>query len=574
MKLIRLKITDPHGFRSLQPGFEYHFRREWELDRDDEFAPFICAGPNGSGKSNLLELLAAIFFHLDCKGLVNRPDLFEYNEETVPNGYREEIGSPDAFELEFYGKPFADFALATNEHYPRVLITKEIDKGPQYFILNGLKLDPHEPLQSQLVKKILPDFILAYSSGENEILSLSFFKMRFIHFDEYADFSRKNIGYSCPPNGDQPEGRLAFLDQDFSQAILLSNFILGEKSTLIPFAQEIGLEGIHFFRIILRDIQYPSGLGVSSSSTTSPATSKSDGSTGLRSEWPLLEKAAPIVNSLKSCATSFFRDDKDTLYMDFWLDEQCQKAFRAHFESPLKLFQSLQLLLALNLYSVSNQQKLEMYQSNSLYFNETIPVLPSDLRVVRFKDVILKKRGVDSDRIVYCKALSDGENQFLHTLGLCTLYRDNSVLFLLDEPDTHFNPDWRSKFISRLRDCFPTSNSFREMLITTHTPFLISDSKPEKVLVFEKDEETGKVAITRPDYNTLGASINKITMSVFNKRETIGGFAESKLSEMKSRYENGENPENLINEINETLGDSIEKILLIKTMLDIDKGGK
>lgn len=568
MKLIRLKITDPHGFRSLQPGFEYHFRREWELDLEDEFAPFICAGPNGSGKSNLLEVLAAIFFHLDCKGLVNRPDLFEYNEETVPNGYREEFGSPDAFELEFYGKPFVGFALATNESYPRVLVTKESGKGPQYFILNGLGFDPQEPLHSQLVKKILPDFILAYSSGENEILSLPFFKMRFIHFDEYADFSRKNIGYSCPPNGDQPEGRLAFLDQDYSQAILLSNFILGEKSTLLPFSQEIGLEGIHFFRIILRDIQYPSGQGVSSSSTASPPTSKSDGFEGLRAEWPLLEKVAPIVRSLKSCATSFFRDDKDTLYLDFWLDEQCQDAFRSHFENPLNLFQSLQLLLTLNLYSVSNQQKLEMYQSNSLYFNETIPVLPSDLRVIRFKDVVLKKRGVDSNRIVYCKALSDGENQFLHTLGLCTLYRDKSVLFLLDEPDTHFNPDWRSKFISRLRDCFPAYNSFREMLITTHTPFLISDSKPEKVLVFEKDEETGKVTLNRPEHNTLGASINKITMSVFNKQETIGGLAESILVDIKTRFESGEDPALLIKEINEKLGDSIEKVLLIKAILD------
>ena len=69
MKLLRLKITDPEGFRCLQPGFEHHFRAEWalqdELAKPDEFAPFVCAGPNGSGKSNLLEALAAIFFQLE-----------------------------------------------------------------------------------------------------------------------------------------------------------------------------------------------------------------------------------------------------------------------------------------------------------------------------------------------------------------------------------------------------------------------------------------------------------------------------------------------------------------------------
>jgi len=64
MKLLRLKITDPKGFRSLQAGFEYHFRSEWDLQEEKGFAPFVCAGPNGSGKSNLLEVLAAIFYHL------------------------------------------------------------------------------------------------------------------------------------------------------------------------------------------------------------------------------------------------------------------------------------------------------------------------------------------------------------------------------------------------------------------------------------------------------------------------------------------------------------------------------
>ena len=51
MKLLRLKITDPAGFRSLPCGFEHHFRTEWnlqdELAKADHFAPFVCAGPNG-----------------------------------------------------------------------------------------------------------------------------------------------------------------------------------------------------------------------------------------------------------------------------------------------------------------------------------------------------------------------------------------------------------------------------------------------------------------------------------------------------------------------------------------------
>ena len=160
------------------------------------------------------------------------------------------------------------------------------------------------------------------------------------------------------------------------------------------------------------------------------------------------------------------------------------------------------------------------------------------------------------------------------------LYKDTNSLFLLDEPETHFNPDWRSKLISRLRDCFKHagSNMQREMLITTHTPFLISDSMPDQVLVFDKSD--GIVRVNRPDYNTLGASINKITMKTFGKRETIGGVAQQKMAALKQRFEAGKALDSdadkhaLIDDINQQLGDSVEKVLLIKTILDSMEGSE
>lgn len=547
MKLIRLKITDPNGFRSLQPDFECFFRTAWELQDEWDFAPFVCAGRNGSGKSNLLEVVGAIFFHLDCKGLVSRPELFEYDPDNVPGGYQEEIGIPDAFELEYLSKPFTGFVPNGDMLHPHIKVVKDINDGPQFFILNDKEREQDSPLDSMLIKAVLPDFVVAYSSGENEILSLPFFKMRFIHFDEYLDSLRKETAYTGTP-----EGRLIFLDQDFNQAILLSNFILGDLKHLEVFKTEMALESVRYFRVILKDILYPSGLGISTDNSE---------------QWPLLENARGIQEKLRQCATAHFHDnDTDTHYLDYWIDDQCKKAFALHFGTALELFRSFQLLLTLNLYSVSNQQKLEMYQSQSLYVNETIPILPSDQRVIRFKDVVLHKSGVDD--IVYCKALSDGENQFLHTLGICTLYRNSDVLFLLDEPDTHFNPDWRSQFITRLKQCLPESleSGGHEMLITTHTPFLISDSKPEKVLVFNKVD--GLVNITKPEYNTLGASINKITMNTFDKRETIGGYALVELEKLRQRFVDGEDKEQLIAEINRSLGDSVEKVLLIKTILD------
>jgi restriction system-associated AAA family ATPase len=221
-------------------------------------------------------------------------------------------------------------------------------------------------------------------------------------------------------------------------------------------------------------------------------------------------------------------------------------------------------LLTLNLYAVSDALKAELYQSDSLYVSDNVPILAADDRIIRFKDFWLTKTDVTEP--VLLKSFSDGEHQLLHTLGLCLLFKNTNSLFLLDEPETHFNPDWRANFITRLYQSFGDADR-QEMLITTHTPFLISDSKPEKVLVFQKND--GVVSVSHPDYNTLGASINKITMNTFDKRKTIGGHAQEILENFRTRSHNAnENRNQLITEINQQLGDSIEKMLLIKTILD------
>jgi restriction system-associated AAA family ATPase len=236
----------------------------------------------------------------------------------------------------------------------------------------------------------------------------------------------------------------------------------------------------------------------------------------------------------------------------------------------LALFQALQVLLSLNLYAVNEALKADLYQSSSNYVSETVPILASDRRVMRFKHFYFTKQGVKTPMLL--KELSDGEHQLLHSLGLCLLFRNTNSLFLLDEPETHFNPNWRANFITRLRQCLSGDDraaTSQEMLITTHSPFLISDSQPGKILVFSKDNASGAVNISRPDYNTLGASINKITMNTLGKRETIGGHAQAILEGLRERFEQGgEDTNALIRDIDRQLGDSVEKVLLIQAVLD------
>lgn len=614
MKLIRLKITDPAGFRSLPCGFEHHFRTNWTLQEEltsaESFAPFVCAGPNGSGKSNLLEALGAIFYQLE---------IWRVRRSFLPE-ILQNIGehlSPAAFELDYLIRVSKEYRLSDSPRWAKVSVWKNEGETVRFMWQNqgDFNTDINEVFGSGYADIILPQYVLGYSSGENEILSLPFFKMRFIQFDEYWNALTQQLPYPG-----YPETRMAYLDNSFSQAILLCNLLFQPDEILKPFREDVGIETLKEFRIILRrsisigaehlpsfdlldedqqaerrnrlraelrknvltDSEITSQVDdlinrdIIRSNPALSEDSEIKGGTKYRLNILKLlegdEKSSHMISALKRCATLSYEDDSnDTLILDYWVSEATKQAFLENFSNdPLSLFQAFQVLLTLNLYTVSDSLKADLYQSSSHYVSETVPTLASDERIMRFKFVRFSKQGASDPMML--KELSDGEHQLLHSLGLCLLFRNTNSLFLLDEPETHFNPDWRANFISRLRQCFPKDdNASQEMLITSHTPFLISDSKPEKVLVFKKQD--GNVTIKTPEYNTLGASINKITMSTFGKRETIGAYAQGILDDLRRRFEQGdENSDELITALHQQLGDSVEKLLLIKAILASEEG--
>jgi restriction system-associated AAA family ATPase len=578
VKLLRLKITDPNGFRSLQPGFEHYFRREWQLEEELKqprgLAPFVCAGPNGSGKSNLLEVLAAIFFQLEVLRVRRSflPEAFFYDEETNPTGIKDGEAAPDGFELEYWAPVLrlgADFPWM----YLHVRITKDLGKSPRVEILtqglNGELLVEEADIEDR--DFLLPRYVIGYSSGENEILSLPFFKMRFIQYDEYWNALRNKLPYPG-----RPETRLAYFDSTVSQALLICNLLFDDETALARLRKDVGVKELREFRIIIRRSIPVSDEVVAQLGVLNQLLRRNDDSFDINL-MNLLEAGSdsadrfnPIVTRLKRCATCHYTDAAtDTLYLDYYVNEATRRAFSDNFDfavnrSPIALFQAFQILLTLNLYSVSAALKSDLYKSDSHYVNETVPTLASDKRIMRFKFLKFAKEGVEKP--VTLKSLSDGEHQLLHSLGLCLLFKNTNSLFLLDEPETHFNPEWRSSFISRLRECFADAYAPHEMLITTHSPFLISDSKPDRVLVFDKQD--GKVHVEHPDFNTFGASVNKITLAIFGKRETIGGVAQFELERLRALFDPDNSPKELIDEIYRTMGDSVERTLLLKYILD------
>jgi restriction system-associated AAA family ATPase len=555
MKLIKLKISE--DFRGIKSGFKINFFDSNSNSDPAEFSPYCFVGRNGSGKSNILEALANIFYHIECIYLNYKPRSFEKTQKSL-KGFDPFACSPNAFDLEYlipvnWNKDknvFNDESLKWEDrNYAHIKITKTANDRPLIEIVNyDWYRDIAKTPDRILTKQILPEIVIGYSSGENEVLSLPFFKMRFINFDEYSDILTKQLDYQ------RPEGRLIYVDSQYSQAILLANFLMQEKKFLKPFADEItgiGITGIEQVRIILQKHVYQKYKNVVIETfNIEDQTDKS------KINVELTSLIRPAIDRLIKCCTIHHEDDEN-LTLDFWVDEDLKTAFKNEFLSPLDLFRTFQILHTLNLYEVRHQTKSDIYNSNSLYVNETVPILPSNKRVFRIKDFTVYKKG--ASKTLLTKSLSDGEHQYLHTMGICMLLRKSNVLFLLDEPETHFNPDWRSKFISTLKSCFKfEENTLRDILITTHSPFIISDCKQENVKWFVKENRLGPEKVT---LNTYGTSIIKLMHEFYGKNRQIADLSWNEmLKDLKSES---------INDLNESLskfGESFEKNMIIQKL--------
>ncbi len=599
MKLIRLKINDYNGYKSLPQGFEIIFQKKLDQKSAIEFNPYILAGRNGSGKSNVLEVLAEIFYHLDCIYLRYKPDYF-YKSEENPKGFVPEISKINDYELEYH--TFLDKETFPNCDYSkivRVSIIKKENKRPIIEWINESEFRKPSELSQQESKNLLPKFIVGYASGNNETLSFPFIKSRFLQYDEYLT-SLAAKEFLSP----RPESSLLYLDESYSQAILLSNLLMldselepKKKESLQPFKDYVGIEDVDTFRLVIRtDIEInPPKTSNDREETFSnfSGTTQQDISVkpnllqniDLKGNNKKDAYVTSYIEKLKRCATTWYEiqnvdyfaetgyvtgdysRDSSYLYLDFKVNKATKKAFQFHFENdPLKLFELFKLLLVLDAYKISTESKKRIYSTQNIFLSEDTIYRPEENeRVLCFKNFKIRKEEVPHS--IFTKELSDGEHQFLHTLGLCLLFKGTRSLFLFDEPETHFNPDWKAKFITSLRNCFnieedKKNNTMREMLMTTHSSYLISDSEVNFVLLLKKGKD-GDFKYLRPRFQTLGASINKITIEIFGAKITVGDYALSKLQAINDKLESGTADKNeLLNELENTLGDSVEKILL------------
>lgn len=500
------------------------------------FKPLCLIGANGAGKSQFLQVVAEMFqsaFHA-C----------------LPEQERREGNPALQFSLE-YSISNADVAshvrISRRVENKRLTLRIERKNGNEWTDC---------PIKNPLTAQLLPAKIVGYTSGDNETLSLPFLISR----SGYADEVGKRALSETEDEKGTPDTRLMLVDYGTHLEVLVANLLLGEDEQRTAILHDARLNDLHSFRCIIQLAH--------SAVNKAPKRKAKAGRKGVQ----LTQELETYIDQLVKCSTCHTYDPKSETYvLDFRVGSPTKQAFGSYFSGPLELYGALHKLAMLNDLAIPRAARERFKRdTNSRLFASRLPEPQDEDKVFRFERVTFT--GKTTGSTVEYVSLSDGEHQLVQLLGTFCMFSFRNVLFLLDEPESHFNPQWRVKFLSRIND-LPTKGGLRsrkdsevalqECLLTTHSPFVPSDMRRENVIIFQKEGE--KLATHRPDIETYGTTFDSILEECFQVRPPISEIPKNEMVDLMASTDVTKIKAGLAR-----LGASVEKVYLedhLKTLL-------
>ncbi|MGC4048649.1 MAG: AAA family ATPase [Paludibaculum sp.] len=127
----------------------------------------------------------------------------------------------------------------------------------------------------------------------------------------------------------------------------------------------------------------------------------------------------------------------------------------------------------------------------------------------------------DCEGALTFRELSEGEQQLLTVLGLLRFTREEEALFLLDEPDTHLNPNWSLRYHALLEQ-FMGEEKTSQIIMTTHDPLTVAGLTRDEVRILTRDSESPRITADPPDRDPKGMGVAGIlTSDLFGLRSQL-----------------------------------------------------
>lgn len=128
----------------------------------------------------------------------------------------------------------------------------------------------------------------------------------------------------------------------------------------------------------------------------------------------------------------------------------------------------------------------------------------------------------------YWRNLSSGEHSFLSLFSRFFSIRNDlktkHLLIIVDEGELYFHPEWQKKWIHTVINIFEKiySEKYIQLLVTTHSPFILSDLPSENIVLLYSDKSKNSERLS--DFNlTFGANIQELFADAFFLRDGLTG---------------------------------------------------
>lgn len=467
MRLDKLKIgsdkppingVDNHRFKNL---------KNVTIDFDQSHWVTVVIGWNGTGKSNVLEALVIIFRDLVAK---KRIPAFAYQL-----AYR--MGAGDSLRYIYID---ADPDREKDKLFIRVADAKQIKQNDLLHSVVDFGSDADKSPQGNPIKlatflnekaKYLPSYVFTYYSGESP-------RMQEIFRPYQETYDTKLRG-----GNDPGLKRLFYAMPVHSQFVLLA-FMINQSSEVRELLEnDLGIdpdEGIESVLFVLKQPGWSRRRG-----------NKKVDVAGDERFWGAKGVVQNFLDRLLSISLAPIRVKRDKQITQ-WNKEKTE--FQYLFVKDIDALRRL----------VGKQEPAKFFRDlESTYVSEFI------------EEVRIRVRLKNSDGSVTFRELSEGEQQLLTVLGLLRFTAEEESLFLLDEPDTHLNPQWCINYLLYLQKfagLSDTQGKSSHILLTTHNPLSIAELVKEQVQILERLEDQGTLAST-PRFDPRGMGVAGILTS-------------------------------------------------------------